>query len=213
MIGILGGTFDPIHYGHLRPAHEAAHKLGLAELRLVPAATPPHRRPPVADPVQRLRMVELAVTEFPGLVVDDREIRRGGLSYTVPTLESLRAETGLAPLCLLVGSDAFRAIESWHQWSRLPELAHLVVLNRPGFLSPATGDLPVWARERVAAAASELRAQPAGRLLFLELTPFDVSATRIRAAITRGETPPADWLPAAVWDYIRRHGIYRSEAA
>lgn len=213
MIGVFGGTFDPVHYGHLRPAHEAARKLGLAELRLVPAATPPHRRRPVADAAQRLHMVELAVAEFPGLVVDDREIRRGGLSYTVPTLESLRAERGPVPLCLLVGSDAFRDIETWHQWSRLPELAHLVVLNRPGFPSPATGDLPLWARERAVAVPANLHAQPAGRLLFLDVTPIDVSATRIRAAIARGENLPDDWLPAAVRDYIRRHGIYRSEAA
>lgn len=213
MIGMLGGTFDPIHYGHLRPAQEAAARLGLAELRLVPAATPPHRRQPVAEAAQRLRMVELAVTEFPGFTADDREIRRGGPSYTVPTLESLRAEIGATPLCLLIGSDAFRDIESWHRWQRLPELAHLVVLDRPGFPAPPAAALADWARERVALAPEELRMRPAGRLLFLAVTPLDISATRIRAAIARGEAPPAGWLPAPVWDYIRRNGIYRSEAA
>ncbi|BAU47182.1 nicotinic acid mononucleotide adenylyltransferase [Sulfurifustis variabilis] len=213
MIGILGGTFDPIHYGHLRPAQDAARQLGLTELRLVPAATPPHRRRPVAHAAQRLRMVELAVAEFPGLAVDDREIRRGGLSYTVPTLESVRAEIGTTPLCLLLGTDAFRDIESWHRWSRLPELAHLVVLGRPGFPAPDAADLPVWARKRLVAGPGELRTRSAGGLLFLEVEPHDVSATRIRAAIARGETPPAEWLPASVLDYIRRNGIYRSEAA
>ena len=139
MIGIFGGTFDPIHYGHLRPAQEAMQKLALAELRFVPAAQPPHRPPPLASAAQRLAMIELAIRDLPGFRADDRELQRGGLSYTVLTLESLRAELGNTPLCLLVGADQFRNFETWHRWQEIPDLVHLVVLNRPG---TAAGALP-----------------------------------------------------------------------
>lgn len=211
MLGILGGTFDPVHYGHLRPAHEAAAQLALDEVRLIVAANPPHRRAPGAGAAQRLRMVELAVSEFPRFIADDREIRRDGVSYTVPTLESLRADFGPRPLCLLVGSDAFAGIETWHAWQRIPELAHVVVLRRPGARRRDDAALPGWAR--IAENATQLSRHPAGRLLFLDVTPYDIAATHIRAAIARGERPPADWLPAPVWQYIERHGIYRSPAA
>ena len=209
MIGLLGGTFDPIHYGHLRPAHEVYRRLGLASLRLVPAATPPHRRAPVATPEQRLRMVELAVAEFPGLSADDREIRRGGVSYTVPTLESVRVEIGAEPLCLVVGSDAFAGLSTWHRWERLFELAHIVVMERPGSPLAAARVLP-WALERVSHDVGEIAEHPAGRVLFVPVMPVDVAATRLRAAIRRGETPSRDELPAPVWAYISTHDVYRS---
>ena len=215
MIGILGGTFDPIHYGHLRPAQEAASRLELAQLRLVVAQDPPHRAAPEASAAQRLRMVEIALTEFRGFVADDREIRRGGPSYTVPTLESLRAEFGERPLCLLLGSDAFGGIQTWYRWERLPALAHLVVMRRPPAVPPprSAPALPAWACALLATGAADLRASPAGRLLFIDVAPRDIAATRIRAAIARGERPPADWLPPAVWEYIERHRLYRSRAA
>ena len=159
-IGILVGTFDPIHYGHLRPAQEVMRALDLAEVRIIPAANPPHRRAPLATAAQRLRMAELAVAEFPGLRVDDREIKRGGPSYTVLTLESLRGEFGARPLCLLLGLDAFEGLETWYQLQRLPELTHFVVMTRPGWSLPAADVLPAWARGRLAHAAGDLaRAQ------------------------------------------------------
>lgn len=213
MTGLLGGTFDPIHYGHLRPAYEVYRRLGLARLAIVPAATPPHRGLPVASPEQRLRMVELAVAEFPGLTVDDREIRRGGISYTVPTLESMRAEMGGAqPLCLLVGSDAFANLSTWYQWKRLFALAHIIVMERPGSPLSAARVLP-WALERLSQDVRDIADSPAGRVLFVPVTPVDVSATRLRAAIARGETPSSDALPATVWTYIENHHIYRGAAA
>jgi len=204
MIGILGGTFDPIHYGHLRPAQEAVQQLALAELRFIPAAQPPHRTPPVASAAQRLAMVELAIRGLPGLRVDDRELQRGGLSYTVLTLESLRTEFGPTPLCLLIGADQFRSFETWHRWREIPDLAHLVVLNRPG-ATPET--LPSWARVRVCEHFRLLRESPAGRLAFLPVSPQDISATRIRAALARGESVQG-LLPEAVLDYIRTNQIY-----
>lgn len=206
-IGVLGGTFDPIHYGHLRPAQEVLRALDLAEVRIIPAANPPHRRPPVATAEQRNCMSELAVAEFTGLRVDDREIRRGGLSYTVLTLESLRQEFGALPLCLLLGMDAFEGIETWYQWERLPELAHFVVMTRPGWSLPAAADLPAWAHDRVTPARRDLAATSGGRIYFQAVTPQDISATYIREAIARGESVNG-LLPVAVHDYVCANRIY-----
>jgi nicotinate-nucleotide adenylyltransferase len=203
-VGIFGGTFDPIHYGHLRPAQEAVQQLALAELRFVPAAQPPHRPPPQASAAQRLAMVELAIRDLPALRVDDRELRRGGLSYTVLTLESLRAELGNTPLCLLIGADQFRSFETWHRWQEIPDLAHLVVLSRPG---APPGNLPAWAHSRLCDDFSALRAAPSGRLAFLSVSPQDISATQIRAALARGESVQG-LLPEVVLDYIRTNQVY-----
>ncbi|HEY8555070.1 MAG TPA: nicotinate-nucleotide adenylyltransferase [Burkholderiales bacterium] len=213
MIGLLGGTFDPVHYGHLRPAHEVLRRLELAELRLVPAARPPHRRPPFASPEQRLRMVELAVPEFPGLAADDREVRRGGVSYTVPTLEALRAELGShVPVCFVLGADAFAGLPSWHRWEALFELAHLVVMERPG--APLAREaLPSWAASRLCDPPEALARRPAGSIVLLPVTQYDISATRLREIIARGGTPSFDEIPRAVWEYIQRHNLYRSTAA
>ena len=206
-LGILGGTFDPIHYGHLRPAQESLRALDLAEIRVIPAANPPHRRPPVATPAQRLRMVELAVAGVPGFTVDDREFRRGGPSYTVLTLESLRSEFGDRPLCLLMGLDAFEGIETWHRWQHLPELAHFIVMTRPGWEFPAGEKLPPWARDRLVRETSKLAQASAGKIYFQAVTPQDISATRIREALARGE-PVEAWLPSAVLEYIRANHVY-----
>ena len=204
MLGLLGGTFDPIHYGHLRPAQEVMRAAGLSELRLLPAGQPPHRPAPVASAVQRLQMVQLACTEFPGFIADDRELRRDGPSYTVDTLESLRAELRTQPLCLLIGTDAFLGLETWHEWDRLPELAHLIVMHRPGWAIPR---LPQWASLRQAGTPAELARQPAGRIWFQAVTPQDISGTRLRAAIARHQ-PVQAWLPAPVIEYIRSQQIY-----
>jgi nicotinate-nucleotide adenylyltransferase len=203
-VGVLGGTFDPIHYGHLRPAQEAMAKLGLAELRLMPAFAPPHRAAPVASPAQRLHMVELAIAGLPGLRADDRELRRGGPSYTVLTLQELRAELGTTPLCLLIGTDQLRGFETWFHWQEIPRLAHLVVLERPG---SAGGDWPAWVQERRTDDLAALQRAPAGALAFLAVTPQDISSTGIRARLARGESV-AGLVPEAVREYIDIHAIY-----
>lgn len=215
MIGILGGTFDPIHYGHLRPAAEVMHALAFSEVRIVPAANPPHRRAPVAAFNDRLRMVELAAASEPGFVVDDREGRFPGPSYTVPTLESLRAELGVRPLCLLMGTDAFRGIESWFQWERLFELAHIVVLERPGVpMAALEANLPPWAGARLCRERRQLALAPAGRIVLERVHPQDISASAIRAMIAAGESPRG-LLPEAVWNYVQARGLYgyRSQRA
>ena len=210
-LGILGGTFDPIHYGHLRPAQEVLRVLDLAEIRVIPAADPPHSRPRVATPEQRLRMVELAVTGVPGFTLDDREFRRGGPSYTVLTLESLRREFGERPLCLLLGLDAFEGIETWHQWQRLPELAHFIVMTRPGWEFPAGARLPPWVRDRQVRDTSMLNQASAGKIYYQAVTPQDISATQIRDALARDE-PVEALLPSAVLEYICANHVYVNRA-
>lgn len=203
MICLLGGTFDPIHYGHLRPAREAMEVLGCAVLHVIPAARPPHRPAPVASAAQRLRMVELAVTEFPGFRADDRELRRDGPSYTVLTLESLRAEYGPQPLGLLLGMDAFLGFESWHRWQDILDLAHLVVLTRPGW---ALEDMAAWAQER-RADKEMLSRSVAGHVFFLAAAAQHISATQLRAAFARNGTVRG-LLPEAVQEFIGQNNIY-----
>ena len=204
MIGILGGTFDPIHYGHLRPALEAIGVLGLTELRLIPAAQPPHRSSPQASSAQRVDMVELAIRDLPGLRLDDRELKRSGPSYTFHTLQSLRTEFPATPLCLLIGADQFASFETWHRWRELPNLAHIVVLSRPG---TASAPWPTWARGRECKDYRVLHAALAGRLAILPVSPQDISATRIRAAVARGESVEG-LLPEAVLEYIETNHLY-----
>jgi nicotinate-nucleotide adenylyltransferase len=216
-LGLLGGTFDPIHYGHLELAREVRNVLGLAAVRLIPAGDPPHRAAPVASAAHRLAMVRLAVDGYPGLEVDDREIDRPGRSYTVLTLEELRAEDPQRPLALIVGADAFLGLPTWHRWTGLFDLTHVVVVARPGV---ALDDaLPAalaadWARRRAIDPAA-LAAAPAGAIYVQPITPHAISATAIRAALAAGgpaatHAQIGTLLPPAVLAYIDRNQLYRS---
>jgi nicotinate-nucleotide adenylyltransferase len=205
VIGILGGTFDPIHYGHLRPAAQVLTALDLEEIRFIPAARPPHRRVPAATFAHRLRMVGLAVTENPRFRVDEREMRIPGPSYTVHTLESLRGEYGSRSICLLMGSDAFRELESWYQWERLLELSHIVVMQRPD--SPTGAQLPSWVENRLCRDKGELSNYPGGRVLIQHVDPQNISASKIRAQIASGQSV-AGLLPDVVYHYIQKNHLY-----
>jgi nicotinate-nucleotide adenylyltransferase len=208
VIGILGGTFDPIHFGHLRPAADVLKALALEEIRFVPTAYPPHRQPPAASGEHRLRMLELAVTSWPGFRVDAREMQMPAPSYTVRTLESMRAEFGRRTMCLLMGADAFLGLESWYQWERLFQLTHIVVMQRPGAaFAGLDGDLPHWARERLCRDSHELSQAASGLIIVQRVTPQDISASRIRAIIAHGQSVQA-LTPQAVWAYIRANGLY-----
>jgi len=209
-IGVFGGTFDPIHFGHLRPALELLEELSLQRLHLIPSAVPPHRAKPQAMAEQRLAMLKLAVAEQPGFVIDERELRRSGPSYMVDTLASLRAEVGETPLCLILGVDAFLGLHEWHQWQRLLELAHIVVAHRPGWSLDETS-MPQALRQGVQghwlADAAALPAQVAGGVLLQSVTQLDISATDIRKRIAAGKS--ANYLlPAAVWRYIQEQDLY-----
>jgi nicotinate-nucleotide adenylyltransferase len=188
-IGLYGGTFDPIHYGHLRTALELQHALGLAEVRFIPCANPPHRAAPMTDGSLRLRMVEAAVRDRPGFVADDRELRRDGWSYTVDTLESFRAEYPARSLCLLLGMDAFLNLPLWHRWNELLDLAHVVVAHRPGWKVPALGTLGELLRGRRTAAAADLAQAPFGRLYVQAVTQLEISSTDLRTSIRAGLDP------------------------
>ena len=205
LICLFGGTFDPVHYGHLRPLAELQARVGCDEIRILPAAVPPHRPPPIASAAQRLDMLRLALEEFPGFVLDARELDRPGLSYTVDTLQDLRRETGDDRLCLVMGGDAFAGLPTWHHWRELFELCHIIVIERPG---AATAGEQAWARERLVDDPAQLRARLSGCVLPVRLALVDISATDIRHRLAEG-LDVRGVLPDAVLAYIQRYGLYR----
>ena len=215
-LGVLGGTFDPIHFGHLRLAQELADALGLARVRFIPSGTPPHRNPPQVNGAHRLEMVRIAIAGNPLFESDDREIRRDGISYTYDTLTELREELGERPLCLLMGADAFAALTTWHRWQELFDLAHVVIAHRPGFrLQELQASLPAPLRkiylQRLAGTPGIPRAH-AGSVLTREITALDISATRIRALLAQGSSPRY-LAPEVVLEYIDHNLLYKDSDA
>lgn len=205
--GIFGGTFDPIHHGHLRTAFEILERLSLDEMRFVPCGHPPHRGGTVASERHRLRMVAAAVADNPRFVVDERELRRKGPSYSVDTLLSMRDEYLDDSLALVVGMDAFLALPSWHRWDELLELGHLVVAHRPGWELPVDGQLgDLLARHR-AATAEDITTLRAGCIFVHPVTQLEISATGIRSMVAEGRDP-VYLVPDAVRDLIARCGCY-----
>ncbi len=206
-IGILGGTFDPVHFGHLRSAIELVQDLDLQEVRLIPCARPPHRSQPRVSAEQRRVMLELAVAKESSLSIDDRELRREALSYTVDTLASLRAELRETPLCLIVGMDAFVGLPSWHRWRDLFELSHIVVLQRPGWRSPIEGPLAALTEARTTTHPDALHNSRAGYVLFWSVTQLAISSTSIRAQLAEGANVRY-LLPETVYEHIYKEGLY-----
>lgn len=209
-LGILGGTFNPIHFGHLRMAQELGEGLGLAEVRLTPAGIPPHRDQPGVSPRQRLEMVRLGLDGNPLLRLDEREIFKQTPCYTVETLAELRRELGNGrPLCLLMGADAFRGLPTWYYWRELFELAHIVVAHRPGFnwADGLPGDLHEELEKRLHHDVKTLHQASAGRIVHYPVTALDISSTRIRGLLRQGLSPRY-LLPDAVLDYIFANNLY-----
>ncbi len=214
-IGILGGTFDPIHFGHLRLAQEALEQCGLASVRFIPAGTPPHRNAPHADARHRLAMARLALQGNAAFALDEHEIQLSTPCYTVNTLAALRAELGeQQPLCLLMGGDAFLQLHTWHDWKRLFRLAHIVVMQRAGeqplgnAMNQANPELLAEYRARLAPGAPALREAPAGSILVIDMPALEISATDIRSRCAEGRSIRY-LLPDAVADYIHTHELYR----
>ena len=211
-IGILGGTFDPIHFGHLRLAEEMLELANLSQIRFIPTGTPPHRDAPQVSAQHRSAMVRLAITDQPAFVLDEREVGRTTPCYTVDTLRELRAELGAAqPICLLMGGDAFLQLHTWHEWEQLFDLAHIVVGYRPGFtLRERIGSAPQKLRahyQQRLCAADALSRQPSGGIAELAIPKLEISATLIRGRVAENRTIRY-LLPNAVADYIHQHHLY-----
>ena len=200
-IGIFGGTFDPVHYGHLRTAFELQQAASLDEVRFVPCGDPPHRKLTVANAQQRLDMVELAIRNQPGFVVDNREILRQGASYTVDTLDSMREEFPNASLCLILGMDAFLGLPKWHEWQRLLTLANIIVAHRPGWRKPTDGRLQEILKDQGTAFPGELHWHHAGRIYIHAVTQLEIASSRIRDLIQKNYDARF-LLPDAVNQYI-----------
>ncbi len=206
-IGLLGGTFDPIHIGHLRPAIEARDAIGLAEIRLIPNHIPPHRANPFCSSEQRLAMVKLAAAENAGFVVDERELKRDKPSWTIDTLIELRHELPDTPLCFLMGMDSLLGLPGWHRWQELLDHAHLVVSVRPGWQPDYPGEVAELLARHHTTDATALHQRLAGHIWLADNQPIELSATRLRALLAAGEDPRY-LLPPSVADYIRQQGLY-----
>ncbi|MDP4548325.1 nicotinate-nucleotide adenylyltransferase [Marinobacter sp. MDS2] len=205
---IYGGTFDPIHHGHLRLALEVADALQVERVDLVPCHIPPHRGSTGATSAQRLDMIRLAVEGESRLHVDDRELQRAGASYTADTLRQLRTELGpKRPLVMVVGTDAFAGFDRWREWREIPELAHIVVVSRPGSALPEASVASSLYRERPAETPGDLWQTPAGRILAFDAPLMDISATGIRQRISGGHSPRY-LLPDSVLQRIHDQGLY-----
>lgn len=212
-LGLFGGTFDPIHLGHLRLAEEAREALALQQVCFIPAGDPPHRDPPAACAEQRLAMVRAATANHPEFVVDDSEVLAPGKSYTVLTLERLRARHGQSrPLVLILGADAFLDITSWHRWSSLFDLTHIAVANRAGHGSSwqrkQCGELASVTSSRITNNPEVLTVAPAGTVISFEMTPLAISASLIRERLRCGRSARY-LLQDSILNYIQLHNLYR----
>lgn len=206
-IGIFGGTFDPIHYGHLRTAFELWQSLRLAQVRFLATGDPPHRDASLAPPELRLQMVQAAIAGQKAFVADDREMRRAGLSYSVDTLLDLRRDYPERSLCLLLGMDAFLGMPHWHRWREIFELAHVVVAHRPGWKAPITGPLGEVMVDRGTGSVRDLHAAPAGRVYVHAVTQLEISSTELRQLIVAGRDLRY-LVPDAVRELIMGSGCY-----
>lgn len=207
MIGVYGGTFDPIHFGHLRTALEVKEVFGLEQMRLIPCALPAHKTSPDTASEKRLAMLALAIQNQQGLIIDRRELDRTGVSYMVDTLQSIRNEIADQSLLLVMGTDAFHSITSWHQWKNLFDYAHIVVITRPHAGPSLSPPLSGWLNAKSTQNKKDLANKPAGCLFFQPVTQLDISATAIREIIATNKNPNY-LLPNKVIDYIKQHKLY-----
>lgn len=207
-IGVFGGTFDPIHYGHLRTAFEMLEAVRFDEVRLIPCGDPPHRGETFASAESRLDMVRVATDGLDGFVVDDRELRRDGPSYSIDTLASLRAEFSDASLGLIVGMDAFLGLPRWHRWDEILDVAHIVVAHRPGWRAPDMGPLGELLSERGTHRVADLHEATHGRIHIHAVTQLEISSTEIRELVAAGRDPRF-LMPNAVRKVIAASGCYR----
>ena len=211
-IGLLGGTFDPIHFGHLGMAQELAQALALDTVKFIPAAVPPLKSQPSASAADRCAMVQLAIANNPDFQLDDRELKRTGPSYTVDTLRSLRSELGEQDsLVLFIGSDAFSQFNRWHQWQEIIRLCHIALVARPDS-EVSTGldpELVTFLQDHYTENAMDMQSETAGLITMQAITPLTISSSAIREQLTKQQS--ARYLtPDCVLDYIAQHGLYHA---
>jgi len=206
-IGVLGGTFDPIHVGHLRLAIEMREQLSLDTVHLIPVRKPPHRASPYTDASTRLKMLHAAVADAPELYVDERELRREGPSYTVDTLESLAKEFADRALCLILGMDAFSSLSTWHRWREILKLAHICVANRPGAELPQGGEVAEVLAEHRIEHPADLHRFTNGNIFIQEIPLLEISASRVRDRLSRGLSSQY-LVPERVREMIIKEALY-----
>ncbi|MCH8261993.1 MAG: nicotinate-nucleotide adenylyltransferase [Proteobacteria bacterium] len=208
-VGILGGAFDPVHNGHLHLATTFLEQLKLAEVLFVPLNNPPHRPAPLASPEQRLEMLKLAVENHPHLKIDDCELQRGGVSYTIDTLRRIRKITDETPLCLIMGMENFKTLNSWRQWQSLLDYAHIVIANRPVDGDELKDDeIKIFMDNFITKSVTNLHDQAAGHIISLDIPMLDISSTQIRNIFQSGQETES-LLPDKVLDFIHTHHLYK----
>ena len=213
-VGILGGTFDPVHNGHLHLATTFLKELDLAELRFIPLNTPPHRTAPLASAEQRLEMLKLAVENQANLKVDNCETRRDGVSYTIDTLKHLRKILDETPICLLMGMENFNTLNLWHQWQSLSDYAHIVIANRPSNDNVSSDnkltneEMKNFMDDSITQSVEDLHQQPAGLIMQLDVPMLDISSTQIRNNFQTNLNSDS-LLPNKVLDFIQTHHLYK----
>lgn len=208
-MGVFGGTFDPIHYGHLRTAFEMLQALRFEEVRFIPCGDPPHRGTTFASASQRLNMVNVAIAGQAGFVSDDREVQRKGPSYTIDTLTSLREEFPARSVGLIVGMDAFLGLPKWHRWDELLQVAHIIVAHRPGWRAPDFGPLGDLISAHGTHRVEDLHATESGRIHIHAVTQLEISSTEIRELVAAGRDPRF-LMPDAVRNSIEESSVYMS---
>jgi len=209
-IGILGGTFDPVHNAHLVIADYVLKKLNLEQVRFIPCHIPPHRPTPKASAKDRLEMLKLATKDNPQFVVDNRELKRADLSYSVDTLKSLREELGQRPFCFILGEDAFVKFNEWKDWKTILTLTHLIVINRPDTALPNTAWMHNLLKQHQIHNSNLLQSKSAGFIYQLTLPPMTVSATKIRKQLINYHLSLTTDLPETVVSYIKKNKLYLS---
>jgi nicotinate-nucleotide adenylyltransferase len=208
LIGILGGTFDPIHNGHLHVATRLLERIPFDQIRLLPCFQPVHRPPPVASPEHRLTMTQLACANLPNICVDDHEIKRQGQSYMIDTLRTLKQENPSDHLCLILGQDSFQAFPQWRQWHDIIDYCHLIVVNRPQANNHYGEELNNFIKLHQTQEISTLTSISSGYIYFCEIPPLDISATQLRSKLSR-QIFDENAIPTAVSEYIQQHTLYR----
>lgn len=207
IIGILGGTFDPIHYGHLRMGQEILESLDLKAIHFIPCYIPVHRTLPKAEVNDRLKMLQIAITNEPRFISDEREIKRAKPSYTVETLESLRNDTPNTTLCLILGIDAFLQFHTWEDPKRILDLAHVIVAHRPTYQLPSEGKIVDFLKNYYSEDIQLIRERKAGSIIFKSITALDISGAMIRDEIYHHKSPRF-LLPDNVYEYIKNNSLY-----